>query len=82
MLPLKFVVPELIVHYIEAHCYLPPQEFIAAVMQCPPQGCAEFFQLLSGFENWWDAQQIAPPNGGPAARSVSSGVTEGPPSVS
>jgi SAM-dependent methyltransferase len=52
---LKYVAPELIVHYIEAHSYLPPQEFITAVMACPPQGSKAFFKLLSGFENWWDA---------------------------
>ena len=58
---LKYVAPELIVHYIESHCYLPPQEFIAAVMQCPPQESDEFFQLMSGFDNWWKAQPDAAP---------------------
>jgi len=53
---LKYVAPELIVHYIEAHSYLPPQEFITAVTACPPQGSKAFFELLSGFENWWDSQ--------------------------
>ena len=53
---LKYVAPELTIHYIEAHCYLPPQEFISAVMACPPQASEAFFQLMSGFKNWWDAQ--------------------------
>jgi hypothetical protein len=33
---IKYVAPELIVHYIEYHCYQPPDEFIKAVMSCPP----------------------------------------------
>jgi hypothetical protein len=75
---LKYVAPELIVHYIEVHCYLPPQEFITAVMDCPLQGSTEFFQLLSGFDNWWDAQQrCAAPNGGAPMPSTNSGVAEG-----
>jgi hypothetical protein len=51
---LKYVAPELIVHYIESHCYRPPEEFIQAVMSCPPQGSDEFFGLLSHFDNYWD----------------------------
>jgi hypothetical protein len=33
-----FVAPELILHYVNAHHYLPPQIFIDAVMQCPEMG--------------------------------------------
>jgi len=55
---LKFVVPELIVHYIEFHCYRPPDEFIEAVMACPPQGSDEFFNLLSRFQNHWDGRPL------------------------
>jgi hypothetical protein len=53
---LIYVAPELIVHYIDVHCYLPPREFVNAVMQCPPQKSAEFFRLLSAFKDWWSAQ--------------------------
>jgi hypothetical protein len=70
---LKYVAPELIIHYIERHNYAPPQEFISAVMECPPQGSPEFFQLLSRFDNCWDAQRAAPPNASLAAGQTSSG---------
>ena len=30
-----YVAPELITHYINAHRYLPPSEFVEAVMKCP-----------------------------------------------
>jgi hypothetical protein len=30
-----YVCPELIVHYINAHHYLPPEIFISAAMECP-----------------------------------------------
>jgi len=53
----KYVVPELIIHYIEFHCYRPPDEFIRAVMNCPPQKSDEFFRMLSRFQNHWDGQQ-------------------------
>lgn len=50
----KYVAPELIVHYIEYHCYRPPDEFIEAVLTCPSQESNEFFRLLSQFDNHWD----------------------------
>jgi hypothetical protein len=31
-----YVCPELITHYINTHQYLPPNEFIEAVLACPP----------------------------------------------
>ncbi len=52
-----YVFPQLIVHYIKDHRYLPPQEFITAVMECPRQKTEEFFALLSRFERWKDAQR-------------------------
>jgi hypothetical protein len=56
----KYVAPELILHYIEFHSYRPPDEFVEAVTKCPEQGSDEFLGLLSRFENWWDGQ----PQGG------------------
>lgn len=78
----RYVAPEMVTHYVEAHHYRPPQEFIDAVKSCPPQGSAEFWELLAGFEKWWGPQPYAPPNGGPAARFGNTRVPEGPPSVS
>lgn len=46
-----YVAPELVVHYIEAHKYRPPDEFIAAVMACPAQRSAEFHRLLGRFKS-------------------------------
>ena len=33
---IAYVVPQLIPHYVEKHSYQPPQEFIHAVLQTPP----------------------------------------------
>ena len=41
-----YACPELITHYINDHFYLPPEEFIEAVLACPPQGSMEFLKKL------------------------------------
>ena len=41
-----YVAPGGIVHYVESHEYLPPQEFIEAVLRCPAYGSAAFQQAL------------------------------------
>ena len=41
-----FVAPELIVHYIDAHGYVPPAEFCEAVLECPPMGTDAYFAAL------------------------------------
>ena len=43
---LIFVCPELIVHYIAAHHYRPPNEFLAAVVNCPMTSTMEYKKLL------------------------------------
>jgi len=50
---LLYVAPELVLHYIEGHGYQPPEEFIAAVLACPDQGSAAYFELLRPFEDCW-----------------------------
>lgn len=37
-----YVCPELILHYIAVLWYLPPAEFCAAVMNCPPTRTMEY----------------------------------------
>jgi hypothetical protein len=37
-----FVFPELVVHYIEAHSYRPPDVFVTAVMNAPLPGSSEY----------------------------------------
>jgi len=44
-----YVAPELVVHYVESHGYRPPDEFVAAVLACPPQGSPEFLEMLRPF---------------------------------
>jgi hypothetical protein len=41
-----YVCPELILHYICAHWYLPPDEFCEAVRRCPDQHTMEYKRLL------------------------------------
>jgi hypothetical protein len=41
-----FVAPSLILHYIDAHEYAPPETFCAAVLACPPVRSPEYFRAL------------------------------------
>jgi hypothetical protein len=44
-----FVFPDMTVHYIEAHAYRPPDEFIAALMRSPLPDTEEFQVLCEPF---------------------------------
>jgi hypothetical protein len=41
-----FVAPGGVVHYIEVHSYLPPPEFIGAVLNCPVPGSRKYCEAL------------------------------------
>lgn len=41
-----YIAPGGVVHYVESHQYLPPQEFIEAVLRCPAYGSPEFHESL------------------------------------
>lgn len=41
-----YACPELILHYIAAHRYRPPEQFILAVMSCPPIHSMEYKKQL------------------------------------
>lgn len=41
-----YVTPELVIHYIDAHDYQPPDEFREAVMACPPGWTDEYLMAL------------------------------------
>jgi hypothetical protein len=41
-----YVAPELIVHYMNAHSYAPPQEFCRPVLSCPPMRSMEYLKAL------------------------------------
>lgn len=58
-LEVVYVAPEMIVHYIADHDYLPPDEFRRAVEACPPQGSPEFMRLLAPYLPYF---RIAPPD--------------------
>jgi hypothetical protein len=53
---LLFVAPEMIVHYIEAHCYRPPPEFQDAVLGSPLPDSEEY-QLIT--EPFWHLHRDA-----------------------
>jgi len=48
-----YVAPAMILHYIEAHQYKPPDEFIAAVLKCPDQGSPAYLKQMDHFPNRW-----------------------------
>jgi len=41
-----YVAPSLIVHYIDAHHYRPPDAFLAAVRECPPMKSTAYKRAL------------------------------------
>ena len=41
-----YACPELIIHYIDAHGYQPPDAFVTAVLQCPPISSEMYFRRL------------------------------------
>ena len=41
-----YACPELVIHYIESHQYLPPQEFVDAVMSGPIPGSEEYNNVI------------------------------------
>jgi len=41
-----YVCPELILHYIDAHWYNPPDEFCQAVLACPPTRSMDYKRLF------------------------------------
>jgi hypothetical protein len=41
-----FVAPSLILHYMDAHGYSPPDDFQAAVMACPPMRSTDYLKAL------------------------------------
>jgi len=43
---LIYVAPESIVHYVDAHGYRPPDEFMDAVMRCPRTSSAKYFGAI------------------------------------
>jgi hypothetical protein len=46
---LLFVAPEMLPHYVEVHRYLPPAEFMSALMEAPLPGTDEYQALVVPF---------------------------------
>jgi hypothetical protein len=44
-----FVAPEMVAHYVEKHGYLPPQEFVAAVLGAPEPGTVDYANAVAPF---------------------------------
>jgi hypothetical protein len=44
-----YACPEMLSHYVRAHRYLPPPEFIAALMACPLPGTPEYRRAIEPF---------------------------------
>lgn len=56
-----YACPVLIIHYIEEHKYLPPQEFIEAVMNGPKPGSEEYKYWITLMPTHWE-RRIPDPN--------------------
>jgi hypothetical protein len=41
-----YVCPELTTHYMNAHGYMPPEEFCQAVLACPPMGSRAYLSAI------------------------------------
>jgi hypothetical protein len=41
-----YVLPELIVHYMNAHSYSPPEAFCRAVLACPPMRSMQYLRAI------------------------------------
>lgn len=57
---MTYASPALIVHYVEAHNYLPPQEFIDAVMNGPSPGSDEYKSAIKLLPNFWQQRRPDP----------------------
>lgn len=60
---LVFVAPELILHYIDEHSYLPPRSFVDAMLACPEMGSALYTSALireGGRDFAWHFQLLEP----------------------
>jgi len=52
-----YAAPNLIYHYVVAHRYCPPAEFIQAVLDGPLPGSPEYKERAMGYDWWEEAQQ-------------------------
>lgn len=62
-----FAAPVLILHYILAHRYLPPSEFVNAVISQPPPGSEEYLKRLKAYDLSLDPPVPCPTKAGGCA---------------
>lgn len=55
-----YACPKLIIHYIEIHNYLPPQEFIDAVMNGPEPGSDGYKNVIKLLPTFWQQRRPDP----------------------
>ena len=48
-----YIAPSLILHFMDSHGYVPPEEFIEAVLDCPPMRSPEYMQALKAVAPPW-----------------------------
>ena len=56
-----YVAPELILHYMNAHKYRPPDEFCQSVAACPPMRSAEYRRALMSAAGPGFLRAVGPP---------------------
>lgn len=45
-----FMAPTMIVHYVDAHEYAPPRDFVKAVLACPPMKSRDYLRAVEPFK--------------------------------
>lgn len=55
-----YACPGMIIHYIENHDYLPPQEFIDAVLSGPEPGSEEYNNIVKRLPESWERRKPDP----------------------
>lgn len=46
-----YLCPSMMIHYADAHEYAPPEEFMRAVLKCPPMRSMEYLKAIRPFAN-------------------------------
>lgn len=49
-----YACPKMIIHYVEAHGYLPPQQFVDAVINGPEPGSEEYTNIIKSLPMHWE----------------------------
>lgn len=58
-----YAAPDMLFHYVACHGYLPPAEFVRALMSSALPPDAAYFERLSGLGLTWSDAMPCPPGG-------------------